>query len=69
MTTTMTNWEYRTETVRGIFKLRSTKLVEIQRTCDTLGREGWELVGVSYDWFVVQYVLFFKRPKQALAST
>ena len=63
MTTTMTTWEYKTETVRGIFKLRATKLVEIQQKCDTLGGEGWELVSVSYDWFVVQYVLFFKRPK------
>ena len=63
MTTTMTTWEYRTETIRGIFKWRSTKLVEIQHICDILGGEGWELVSVSYDWFVVQYVLFFKRPK------
>jgi len=58
----MTTWEYRTETVRGIFKLRSTKLVELQQVCDRLGRERWELVSVSFDWFVVQYVLFFKRP-------
>ena len=59
----MTTWEYRTETVRGIFKLRSTKLVEIQQICDTLGGESWELVSVSYDWLVVQYVFIFKRPK------
>ena len=59
----MTQWEYRIETVRGIFKPRSRKLPEVKRICQELGGEGWELVSVNYDWFVVQYVLYFKRPK------
>ncbi len=59
----MTVWEYKIETVKGIFRLRSKKLPEVRRICDELGQQGWELVSVSYDWFVVQYVLFFKRPK------
>jgi len=59
----MTTWEYRIETVKGIFRLRSAKLLEIQKTCDQLGAQGWELVSVSYDWLLVQYVLYFKRPK------
>jgi hypothetical protein len=57
-------WEYKIETVGGIFRLRSSKLADVRRICDDLGNDGWELVGVSYDWFVVQHVLHFKRPKQ-----
>lgn len=60
----MTLWEYRIETVSGVFRRRSSKLPEVRRLCDELGQQGWELVGVSYDWFVVQYVMYFKRPKQ-----
>ncbi len=60
----MTLWEYKIETVKGIFRLRSNKLVGVKKLCDDLGKEGWELVSVSYDWLVVQYVLYFKRPKQ-----
>jgi hypothetical protein len=60
----MTLWEYKVETVRGIFWLRSRKLPEVRRICTEVGDEGWELVGISYDWFVVQYVLYFKRPKR-----
>lgn len=59
----MTAWEYRVETVKGIFRLRSSKVREVQSLCDALGQQGWELIGVSYDWLVVQYVLYFKRPK------
>ena len=59
----MTVWEYKIETVKGIFRLRSKKLPEVRRICDELGQQGWELVSVSYDWFVVQYVRLFKRPK------
>lgn len=61
----MTSWEYKVETVRGLFRSRSSKTAEVQRLCTDLGKDGWELVNVSYDWFVVQYVLYFKRPQQA----
>jgi Domain of unknown function (DUF4177) len=60
----MTIWEYKVETVKGVFWLRSRKLPEVRRICNELGEQGWELVDVSYDWFVVQYVLFFKREKR-----
>jgi hypothetical protein len=60
----MTRWEHKTETVKGIFRFRSSKLAEVQRICEDSGRYGWELVAVSYDWLVVQYVLYFKRPQQ-----
>ena len=60
----MTLWEYKVETVKGIFWLRSRKLPEVRKICNELGQQGWELVGISYDWFVVQYVLYFKRPKR-----
>lgn len=56
------SWEYHVEFVRGWFTLRTTKRREIQRICDTLGAQGWELVSVGYDWFAVEYTLFFKRP-------
>jgi hypothetical protein len=65
----MPAWEYRIETVKGIFKLRSSKLPEVRRVCDELGQQGWELVSVSYDWLVVQYVLYFKRPKTTSTIT
>ena len=60
----MTLWEYKVETVGGIFRFRSSKLVQVRKLCQDLGSDGWELVGVSYDWFLVQHVLYFKKPKQ-----
>ncbi len=60
----MTLWEYKVETVKGTFRLRSSKLAEVRRICDELGQQGWELISVSYDWLVVQYVLYFKRQKR-----
>ena len=54
-------WEYSVETVGGVFKLRSAKYQAVQVLCARRGRDGWELVDVSYDWFTVTYVLFFKR--------
>ena len=59
----MKSFEYNIRTVSGLFKFRSTKLVELQATCDEMGKNGWELVSVSYDWFFVSYTLFFKRIK------
>jgi hypothetical protein len=56
-----TAWEYKTERIGGIYKLRSTKYREIQELCNKNGKEGWELVSVTYDWFIVQYILFFKK--------
>lgn len=59
----MAQWEYRIETVHGVFKPRSRKLSKVRRICKELGADGWELVSVSYDWFVVRYELYFKRAK------
>ena len=53
--------EYRIEKVSGVFKRRATKHRELQELCQRLGDDGWDLVGVTYDWFVVTYVLFFRR--------
>jgi hypothetical protein len=65
----MALWEYKIETVKGIFRLRSSKLSEVRRICKDSGQQGWELTSVSYDWLVVQYVLYFKRPKHALTGS
>jgi|SRR5215470_9990384 len=54
----VTTWEYRIETVKGVFRLRSKKLPQVQTICKDLGRQGWELVSVTYHWLVVQYVLY-----------
>ena len=65
----MALWEYKIERVKGVFRLRSSKLSEVRRICADSGQQGWELTSVSYDWFLVQYVLYFKRPKQALTGS
>lgn len=64
----MTHWEYKVETVGGLFRLRSRKLSEVKRICDDLGAQGWELISVNYDWLIVQYVLYFKRQKDRTAG-
>ena len=37
------------------------KLTELEELCGNMGNEGWELVSVNYDWFMVSYTLFFKK--------
>ncbi len=53
--------EYRIEKVSGVFKRRVTKYRELQELCQRMGKNGWDLAAVTYDWFVVTYVLFFRR--------
>ncbi|AXT29907.1 hypothetical protein D1819_03130 [Pseudoalteromonas tunicata] len=57
----MDKFEYRVDSISGIFKSRLTKLSNLQSLCDSNGKEGWELVNVTYDWLLVSYTLFFKR--------
>lgn len=57
----MTAWNYKIITIKGGFKSRSRKRAEIQAACDELGKDGWELVSVSFDWFFSEYDLFFKK--------
>tara|TARA_A200000159_G_C7313545_1_gene335720 strand:+ start:1473 stop:1637 length:165 start_codon:yes stop_codon:yes gene_type:complete len=47
--------------VGGVFKLRSTKLTELEEICGNMGNKGWELVSVNYDWLTVSYTLFFRK--------
>jgi hypothetical protein len=61
-------FEYRIEKVSGVFKRRVTKYRELHELCERMGESGWELVAVTYDWFVVTYVLFFRRRRVARAG-
>jgi len=55
--------EYQVSTVKGLFKSRTSKIRELQKTCDEKGAQGWELVSFSYDWLLVSYTVIFKREK------
>ena len=57
-------WEYRVETVRGMMSRPSGKSWHVMRVCGELGAQGWELASVNYSWFLLAYILYFKRPKQ-----
>ncbi len=57
----MDSFKYEIKTVGGVFKLRSTKIMELKELCSDMGSEGWELVSVSYDWFLVTYTLIFQK--------
>lgn len=59
----MDKYEYKVETVKGLFTFRSTKLIMLNDICNRLGNQGWELVNVAYDGLIVSYTLFFKRKK------
>ena len=61
----MERFEYRVHVIGGGFRFRSSKHAEIQEVCDKAGRDGWELVSVTYDWLVVSHVLYFKRKLSA----
>jgi hypothetical protein len=54
-------FEYKVEKIDGVFAPRATKFVRLQTRCTELGKQGWELVSVNYDWFTVTYTMFFKR--------
>lgn len=54
-------FEYKIEKVGGLLTFRATKFVRLQTRCTELGKQGWELVSVNYDWFTVTYTMFFKR--------
>ena len=57
----MVSFKYEVKTVGGVFKLRSTKLTELEELCGNMGVKGWELVSVNYDWLTVSYTLFFRK--------
>jgi hypothetical protein len=57
----MDSFKYEVKTVGGVFKLRSTKLTELEELCGDMGNKGCELVSVNYDWLTVSYTLFFKK--------
>ncbi|CAA0338763.1 hypothetical protein [Alteromonas macleodii] len=57
----MDSFKYEVKTVGGVFKLRSTKLTELEELCGNMGVKGWELVSVNYDWLMVSYTLFFRK--------
>ncbi|MCH1924939.1 hypothetical protein L9G74_09210 [Shewanella sp. C32] len=57
----MDQFEYQIKLINGLFKLRSTKTAEMQSVCTEMGKDGWELVTVTYDWLTVSYHLYFKR--------
>ncbi|CAB9492581.1 MULTISPECIES: hypothetical protein [Alteromonas] len=57
----MDRFKYEVKTVGGVFKLRSTKLKELEELCGNMGNKGWELVSVNYDWLTVSYTLFFRK--------
>ena len=57
----MDSFKYEVKTVGGVFKLRSTKLTELEELCGNMGVKGWELVSVNYDWVTVSYTLFFRK--------
>lgn len=59
----MDSFEYKISKIKGLFKSRKTKYVELQATCDEFGKDGWELVTVSYDWLLVTYTMIFKRKR------
>jgi len=54
-------FEYKVEKIDGIFTLRAIKFARLQTRCTVLGKQGWELVSVNYDWLTVTYTMFFKR--------
>ncbi|QGX62061.1 hypothetical protein [Alteromonas mediterranea] len=57
----MDSFKYEVKTVGGVFKLRSTKLTELEELCVDMGNKDWELVSVNYDWLMVSYTLFFRK--------
>ncbi len=57
----MDSFKYEIKTVGGVFKLRSTKIMELETLCGDMGSAGWELVAVNYDWLMVTYTLIFKK--------
>jgi hypothetical protein len=57
----MDMFEYKVEKIDGVLTSRATKFVRLQTRCTELGKQGWELVSVNYDWFTVTYTMFFKR--------
>jgi hypothetical protein len=57
----MDSFKYKVKIVGGVFKLRSTKLTELEEICGNMGNKGWELVSVNYDWLTVSYTLFFRK--------
>ena len=62
-------WSYRVETIGGLnLKFNLTKTKAIQDLCSTLGQEGWELTGMSYNCFNGRYVFVFKK-LEATGST
>lgn len=54
-------FEYKVESIGGVFTSRATKFVRLQARCVALGKRRWELVSVTYDWFTGEYLMFFKR--------
>jgi len=55
-------WIYRVETVGSLsLKFNWTKAKIIQELCSKLGREGWDLAGMSYNCFNGRYALVFKK--------
>jgi|GEM_PF-7030017 len=57
----MDSFKYEVKAVGGVFKLRSTKLTELEELCGSMGNKGWELVSVNYDWLTISYTLFFRK--------
>ena len=57
----MDSFKYEVKTVGGVFKLRSTKLTELEELCGDMGNKSWELVSVNYDWLMVSFTLFFRK--------
>ena len=55
-----TAWEYKVETIRDT-PVKSTKLTELEQTCNKQGKEGWELSSVVYNPSLAEYTLFFKK--------
>ena len=53
------HWEYRVQTVGGVF---STKDAEIQATLDDWGMEGWEAVNVYVISGSARVTIVAKRP-------
>lgn len=58
----MKKWEYKTVLLRSaIFKSSSVDAEMLQRKCDKLGEEGWELVNFQNYDLATKFMLIFKR--------